>query len=103
MSKANQNIPEWRGGLIGCLARLVLGRRVDWTEHQLITSGGILYIVRDAEGMEREIKNPRTGQWAKESQTTFSSVPHWENYHKSEYKDAIPFENDQADPQSPDL
>jgi hypothetical protein len=49
MSKANQNIPERRGGLIGCLARLVLALHWCWV-YIVVQAIHILFFLMEALG-----------------------------------------------------
>jgi len=88
-TKAQHDGAVWR-----YLNRLVLGERVDWKESQLITSAGIVYTVRDADGHERQIKTPWSGDWNPESSVSHSWLPQYESQMSEEYKAAIPFEND---------
>lgn len=54
--------------------------------YQLVTPDNLVYTVRDREGHEREIFHHSTGEWKKESETTFSLLPCFEDYHREQYK-----------------
>lgn len=72
-----------------------------WRESRLVSPDGIIYIVRDAPGREREVCDAPGREcevcdawcrtWTPESRAQFSSLPCFEEYHRQQYRAARPY------------
>lgn len=76
--------------VVRTVRRLVL-RPVPWVESQMISrDGGLIYLVRDRPGEERQILHRWRG-WEPVSRARFSTLPCFEDYHREKFETAIPY------------
>lgn len=65
-----------------------------WRYSTLISPSKIVYQVRDAEGLERQICSASTGEWTDESKAKFSHLEIYEDFHRTDYRKAVPTDTD---------
>lgn len=64
-------------------------RKPKWRQREVTSPDGIVFTIREAPGVEREILSRMSLKWVPESECRFSFLPMFEDWHRAQYLSAL--------------